>query len=106
MKRKRWEALKTLVAHAKKDIMKDLAKTKKDLIKRDQQMQQNFSAALNEVDKKIDQMKEGFVSFGLLFANLLKNIQEEDTNGTLKIDALTQSEDALEVSERDSAKDE
>merc|ERR550517_2474762 len=82
--------------------MKDMAKTKKDMIKRDQQMQQNFSEALNEVDEKIDQMKEGFVSFGLLFANLLTNIQQEDTNGTLNIDTLTQSEDALEVSEEGS----
>merc|ERR1712212_633152 len=79
--------------------MKDMAKTKKDMIKRDQQMQQNFSSALNEVEEKIDQMKEGFVSFGLLFANLLKTIQEEDTNGTLNIDDLTQSEDTLDKSE-------
>merc|ERR1712212_509468 len=82
-----------------------MAKTKKDMIKRDQQMQQNFSSALNEVDEKIDQMKEGFVSFGLLFANLLTNIQEGDTNGNLNIDALTQSEDALEVSEEKSEDD-
>ena len=105
MKRKRWEALKTLVAQTKKDIMKDMAKTKKDMIKRDQQIQKNFSSALTEVDEKIDKMKEGFVSFGLLFANLLKNIQEGDTNGNLNIDALTQSEDALEVSEEKSEDD-
>jgi len=105
MKRKRWEALKTLVAQTKKDIMKDMAKTKKDMIKRDQQMQQNFSSALNEVDEKIDKMKEGFVSFGLLFANLLKTIQQEDTDGNLNIDALTQSEDALETSEEGSEDD-
>ena len=68
-----------------------MAATKKDLVKRDRQLQQNFSTTLNELDEKIGQMKEGFLSFGLLFANLLTNNQQDDTNGN--IDALTQSEE-------------
>ena len=90
MDRKRWQDLKS-----------DLAKTKKEMLKQDRQIQQNFSTALTKVEEKIDQMKEGFLSFGLLFSNLLTNIQHEDINGNLNIDALTQSEDTLDLSEED-----
>ena len=85
----------------KKDMIKDmdktkkvmLIKTKKDMIKGDRQIQENFSAALIEVDDKTDRMKEVFVFFGLLFVNSLTNIRQEDTNGNFDIDG---SEDGQE----------
>ena len=88
----------------KKDMIKDMDKTKKvmlikikkDMIKQDLQIQENFSAALIEVDDKTDRMKEVFVYFGLLFANLLTNIRQEDTNGNFDIDG---SEDGQEGSD-------
>ena len=87
MDRKRWESLKTFA-------------TKKDMVKGYRELQQNFSTSLNEVEGKLDQMKEGFLSFGLLFANLLTNIQEDDVNGNN--DSLTPSEDTLGLSEENS----
>ena len=77
MNRKRWQGLKADLEKSRKDLETDMLK-----------LQQNFSSALNEVNGK------------LLFANLLTNIQKNDTDEN--IDTLTQSEDTLELSEENS----
>ena len=62
MDHKTWQDLKKDLAQTKKDMISYMAKTKRvvirEMFKRDQHIQKNYNAALDEVEKKIDQTEK------------------------------------------------
>ena len=65
-----------------RDWEEKIAVLKDDMIEREKKLQQNFSSAVNNLDGKIEDLKGGFITFGSLVANLVKNIENNASDPT------------------------